>query len=141
MTYDDTLAFFERREAKYARADAAGLAQDHTADGVVYSPIFQKVEGLARIEESYRALYAMFPDWQIDFEPPIVDGDRVAQPFHVRATHTGEFMGFPGTGRRFELRGTSIYAMRDGLIAEERRIYDFTGLLIQLGVLRSKPAR
>jgi hypothetical protein len=29
--------------------------------------------------------------------------------------------------------------MRDGLIADERRIYDFTGLLIQLGVLRSKP--
>jgi hypothetical protein len=30
--------------------------------------------------------------------------------------------------------------MRDGLIARERRYYDFTGLLIQLGVLRSRPA-
>jgi hypothetical protein len=29
--------------------------------------------------------------------------------------------------------------MVDGLIAHERRVYDFTGLLIQLGVLRSKP--
>jgi hypothetical protein len=29
--------------------------------------------------------------------------------------------------------------MAEGLIAHERRVYDFTGLLIQLGVLRSKP--
>jgi hypothetical protein len=29
----------------------------------------------------------------------------------------------------------------DGLIAHERRIYDFTGLLLQIGVLRAKPAK
>jgi hypothetical protein len=29
----------------------------------------------------------------------------------------------------------------DGLIEHERRIYDFTGLLVQLGVLRAKPAK
>jgi hypothetical protein len=28
-----------------------------------------------------------------------------------------------------------------GLIAHERRIYDFTGLLVRLGVLRAKPAK
>jgi hypothetical protein len=28
-----------------------------------------------------------------------------------------------------------------GLVAHERRIYDFTGLLVQLGVLRAKPAK
>jgi hypothetical protein len=28
-----------------------------------------------------------------------------------------------------------------GLIQHERRLYDFTSLLIQVGVLRSKPAR
>jgi len=29
----------------------------------------------------------------------------------------------------------------NGLIAAERRVYDFTGLLAQLGVLRVRPAR
>jgi hypothetical protein len=29
----------------------------------------------------------------------------------------------------------------DGLIEHERRIYDFTGLLVQIGVLRAKPAK
>ena len=29
--------------------------------------------------------------------------------------------------------------MSEGLIAHERRYYDFTGMLIQLGVLKAKP--
>ena len=33
-----------------------------------------------------------------------------------------------------------LYRLDDGLIAEERRIYDFTGLLMQVGVLKGKPA-
>jgi hypothetical protein len=31
--------------------------------------------------------------------------------------------------------------MADGLIVHERRYYDFTGLLIQIGILRGKPAK
>jgi hypothetical protein len=34
-----------------------------------------------------------------------------------------------------------VITVADGLIASERRIYDFTGLLVQLGVLRAKPAK
>jgi hypothetical protein len=30
--------------------------------------------------------------------------------------------------------------MRDGLIARERRIYDFTGMLLQVGAIKAKPA-
>jgi hypothetical protein len=30
--------------------------------------------------------------------------------------------------------------MGDGKIQHERRVYDFTGLMVQLGVLKAKPA-
>jgi hypothetical protein len=30
--------------------------------------------------------------------------------------------------------------MQDGFIARERRIYDFTGLLVQVGAIKAKPA-
>jgi SnoaL-like polyketide cyclase len=52
-----------------------------------------------------------------------------------------EFMGLPGSGRAFDIEGVRVFEMKDGLIDFERRYYDFTGLLIQLGVLRGKPAR
>ena len=33
-----------------------------------------------------------------------------------------------------------LFTMRDGMIQHERRLYGFTGLMIQLGVLKAKPA-
>ena len=82
----------------------------------------------------------MFPDWTYTGDPVMVDGLRVAQPFQVEATHGGDFMGVPGTGRRVEIQGVRVFEMRDGLIGFEQRHYDFTGLLIQAGILRGKPA-
>ena len=140
MTYDETLSFLQQREAKFNRHDANALAADHTDTGVVRSPIFPFVQGVVNIQGSYRALFTMFPDWHITFEAPIIDGDRAAHPFTARATHAGEFMGMSGTGRKFRIVGALIYRFDDGLIAEERRLYDFTGLLMQVGVLKGKPA-
>lgn len=140
MTYEDTVAFLQQREAKFNRHDVNGLAADHTDTGEVRSPIFPLVHGVVSIQASYRALFAMFPDWHIAFEPPVIDGDRAVHPFTARATHVGEFLGMPGTGRKFQIVGALLYRLDDGLIAEERRIYDFTGLLMQVGVLKGKPA-
>jgi hypothetical protein len=33
-----------------------------------------------------------------------------------------------------------LFVIKDGKIHHERRVYDFTGLMIQLGVLKAKPA-
>ena len=32
-----------------------------------------------------------------------------------------------------------LFEFQDGRIVRERRIYDFTGLLVQIGVLSAKP--
>jgi len=140
MTYDETVTFLQQREAKFNRHDVNALAADHTDAGVVHSLIFPHVQGVVSIQHSYQALFVMFPDWHITFEAPIIDGDRAAHPFTARATHTGEFLGLAGTGRKFQITGALLYQFDDGLIAEERRIYDFTGLLMQVGVLKGKPA-
>jgi ketosteroid isomerase-like protein len=48
-------------------------------------------------------------------------------------------MGLPPTGKPFRLPAVFLYELRDGRIVRERRIYDFTGLLVQVGVLKAKP--
>ena len=48
-------------------------------------------------------------------------------------------MGMPATGRPFHLAVVFLYELRDHKIVRERRIYDFTGLLLQIGVLKAKP--
>ena len=50
-------------------------------------------------------------------------------------------MGLEGTGRRCAFEGVSLFQLGpDLLIVKERRVYDFTGMLTQLGVLRVRPA-
>lgn len=138
MTREDAVAFFERRAECYRQRDSAALAGTHAPDGIVQSPIFPDIKGRDAIDASYQKLFSIFPDWEVVFEPPIVDGARAAHPFVARATHVGEFMGLPGTGRRVQIHGTLICTLGAEGVIHEQRVYDFTGLLIQLGVLRGK---
>ncbi len=104
------------------------------------SPIFRTVSGREAILQSYQSLFEVFPDWTYQSEDLLIHGNRVAEPFTAQATHVGEFMGLAGTRKKFHIQGVRLFELRDNLIAHERRYYDFTGLLIQLGVLKGKPA-
>jgi predicted ester cyclase len=139
MTHDEARTYFERRRQAWHSGNAAALAADHAADSSVSSPMFASIKGRDAILASYQSLFRMFTNWEFQNGEPVIDGDRIALPFSARATHQGEFMGLAGTGRRFSISGVLILQMRDGLIVHEQRFYDFTGLLIQTGVLRSKP--
>lgn len=140
MTRQEIEAFFAARQLAWAGRDPDGLAAGHAEDGVVDSPMFGHRQGRQAIRDSYRALFDIFPDWDYQGEDLLIDGHRVAQPFIVNATHVGTFMGHAGTNRRFRIQGARFFRMSNGLVQAERRIYDFTGLLIQIGVLKGKPA-
>jgi hypothetical protein len=134
-------AFLAERDQHWIARDADALGAGHAEDGVVRSPIFANLQGRKAITEAYRSLFRSFTDWHLSSRPAVIDGLRVAQPFDVVATHTGTLLGFEPTGRRFEIHGVLLFTLTpECLIADEQRIYDFTGLLIQVGVLRGKPA-
>jgi steroid delta-isomerase-like uncharacterized protein len=139
MTRGEIFAFFDRRDEAWRRRDPVALAADHTDDGVVVSPTGGVLEGRADIERIYRIWFTAFPDLVFGTEDLIVDDDRVALLCRVTGTHAGEFFGVAPTGRKIEFTGVFIYRLENGQIAHERRVLDFTGLLIQVGVLRAKP--
>ncbi len=139
MTRDEAMALLVLREDAFRRADAPGLAATYTEDAVMLSPMFGTVTGRAAIEASHRRLFTVFKDMVIKTDPLIFEADRGAQSWVGHATHTSEMFGVPASGRPFEIRGAFVFEFRDGLIAHERRLYDFTGLLLQLGVLKAKP--
>lgn len=140
MTRPEIQAFFLERKRNWAARDAAALAAGHHEHGTLDSPMFGRREGRTAIRQSYDTLFTIFPDWDYQGEELLIDDDRVAEPFVVDATHVGTFMGFEGTNRRFRIRGVRLFTMDAGLVRHERRMYDFTGLLIQIGVLKGKPA-
>ena len=137
---DDIQTLLQQRTDAWTRRDPAALAAGYAEDAVVTSPMFPRAEGRTAIELSYNKLFHVFPDWEMAFEEPCVSKNRAMQACRVRATQKGDFMGIPGTGKHIEFDCVLILDFEDGRIKRERRIYDFTGMLIQLGVLRGKPA-
>jgi len=140
MTRDEIVAFFARRQAAVDRRDTDALAALHAEDGVVESQMAGTVSGRTAIAEVYQAWFKAFPDVVMTADDLIIDGDRAVLVNTVVGTDTGGFMGLPATGRPFRLSIIFIYALKDGAIQHERRIYDFTGLLVQIGVLKARPA-
>lgn len=136
----DIRAFFERRRDAWSQRDAAALSAGYADEAVITSPMFPRVEGRTAIEKSFEALFRIFPDWEMTCEAACIDGNRAMQACRVRATQVGEFMGIAGAGKRVEFDCVLVMEFDGDRITKERRIYDFTGLLIQLGVLRGKPA-
>lgn len=140
MSRDDILALIKRREAAYRTRDPVGLAATHAENGTVVSPFGGVQEGRAEIERIYRLWFSAFPDMVLHQDDLLVDGDCAVLVGRMVATHAGDFFGLPPSGRHVEAQVAFVLKFADGAVREERRIYDFTGLLVQVGVLKAKPS-
>jgi steroid delta-isomerase-like uncharacterized protein len=140
MTREETTALFDRRADAWRRHDAAALTADHSPECVVISPTGGVLQGLDAIERVYRVWFTAFPDLIVTPNELLIDGDRAMLVFTISGTHAGDFFGLPASGRRLDATCAFLYKLSDGLIVHERRILDFTGVLVQVGVLRAKPA-
>jgi len=140
MTRKEISEFFARRDAAWQRHEIATLAMDHVEDGEVDSPFFGKVKGRSAIQNIYAQWFSSFPDAEYASEHLLIDRDKAVQFIKMAGTQKGDFCGLAPSGKRFEMRCSFLFFFVDGKITREIRIYDFTGILVQLGVLRAKPA-
>jgi steroid delta-isomerase-like uncharacterized protein len=141
MTREQIVAVTQAMQRAWNTRDPAALASVHSDEGVVHSPMFGEVHGRAEIERTYREMFQKFQDWTWESGDLIIDGDRCAQLFTATACHSSELFGVAPTQRRFRVQGVLVFEFRDGKIAVERRLYDFTSLLVQVGVLKTKPGK
>ena len=140
MTRDEMVAFFARRQEALRRLDAATLASLHAEDGVLESPLAGGVaEGREAIEQVYRTFFTSFSTATFEQEQLVIDGDKAAMLLHIHGTNSGGIMGVPATDRPFSVQMVMLCELKDGFITRERRVYDFTGLLLQVGALKAKP--
>jgi steroid delta-isomerase-like uncharacterized protein len=130
---------FERRRLAYDNQDAAALAADYAVDCVIESPSGGVHHGRAAAEQVLRSVIDAF-DVKMNQDALLIDGDSVAQILTIEGTDDGQFLGLPPTGKSFRVPAVFLYDLKDGQIARERRVYDFTGLLVQVGLLKAKPA-
>lgn len=140
MAHFDIDEFFARRDKDWQIHAADALAAGHSAEGEIVSPLFGNIRGYDAIYKSYIEFYQIFPDVRYETEHLLINGERAAQFIVMSGTQKGEFCGFPPDGRKFQFRLASLFFFSGGKIDREIRIYDFTGMLMQLGVLKAKPS-
>jgi steroid delta-isomerase-like uncharacterized protein len=141
MTRDDIQLFTARFIETWERADARALAMCYGDQARLNSPMFSTVTGRERIEKSYVDLFRVFEKWHITIDRMIIDtvgAQRAVVLATSQATHVGDLYGYPGSGRRFMLHSALVLEFSNGLISSETRLYDFTGMLMQLGVLMAR---
>ena len=139
MTRDAIVALFARRDEAWQRRELDGLIEHHAENATWESPMQGRVEGRARIAQVYRTWLEAFPDLTYTTTDLLIDDHRAVQLFTVAGTQAGPFAGVAPTGRRIQFRGATIYTFDpNGLIIHTDFLYDFTKMLIQLGVLKTK---
>ncbi len=95
----------------------------------------EPVRGIEAWKQMAQTYYSAFPDLQETQEDAIAEGDRVAARVSWRATHQGELMGIPPTGKQVTVTGMRIFRLAGGKIVEEWGVDDALGLMQQLGVI------
>jgi steroid delta-isomerase-like uncharacterized protein len=142
MEKDAIRTFIHDLADAWQRRDIAAVLQSYTDDSEIVSPIFGTVTGRSAVEASFRDLFAAFTDTRVRVDDVIIDGEstRVFTQWAIRSTHKGPMFGLPGTGKSFDVALVLVLTFHDGRIRREVRIYDFTRLLLELGIMRAKPA-
>jgi predicted ester cyclase len=140
MTREEVSALLVRRREAFLRRDWTAFGAIYSETAKLDSPLAGAVSGRDAIVRASEAFFGAFPDAVITEDTPAIDGDRASIVAEVVGTHVGEILGLAPTGRAFRIPMAFIIELRDRQIIYERRIYDFTGLLVQIGVLKAKPA-
>jgi steroid delta-isomerase-like uncharacterized protein len=75
-----------------------------------------------------------YPDFYLEVNERLQEGNRVAIHWTCTGTHKSEWQGIPATGKRINISGMALSRIEDGRIAEERVYFDRLTMLEQLGV-------
>ena len=93
-------------------------------------------QGPAEFKQFHRAYRNAFPDFTVQIDDVIGEGDMIAARWHGSGTHGGDGLGVPATGAKVQLAGMTFGRMQHGRIVEGWNIYDELGLLKQIGVVK-----
>src|SRR4051812_27632183 len=100
------------------QAGKLDVADEILAPGFAFHISGMDGEGAEAAKEFAAGFRQALPDVELEHVDTVAAGDKVAIRWTVQATHQGEFIGVPATGRRLNFRGIDIIHLRDGQIAE-----------------------
>lgn len=92
-------------------------------------------DGRADMRTSMKRVHGALSDVSFRIDDLIAEGDLVAARLTASATQTGELMGMPASGKRYEIGEIHIFRIRDGMVVEHWHHHDALGMMRQLGAM------
>jgi predicted ester cyclase len=91
-------------------------------------------EQAERVKEFMSGGDDAFPDGREEIRDLVAEGNTVMARWNFRATHQGEFMGVPATGKEIEMIGFAVYYFNEaGLIEDDLMVMNWLSGLRQMG--------
>lgn len=90
------------------------------------------LEGPEAFKEAHRVFCAAFPDIHVEVEDVIAEGNRVAIRWTATMTHLGGQLGFPASGKKGTLTGSSFIIVKGEQIMEGWNQMDLQALFQKL---------
>lgn len=97
-------------------------------------------ETLAEIKAYFQTLLDAFPDMSATIDGVMGERDLVALRVDMRGTHTGPYMGVPGTGKPFSVSSMHFFRFAGGKIVQRWEWMDRLALAQQLGLMPGNAA-
>ena len=116
--------------ALIAEGNLYAVAEFFTPDYVAHLTNQNMKGGHDAIRKVVRMYRRAFPDIKVQVEILVESKNRIAWQRTLRATHQGNFKGFPATGRPTVWRDMVTSRFRSGMIAEEWLISDLAERLL-----------
>jgi steroid delta-isomerase-like uncharacterized protein len=92
-------------------------------------------DGRADMRSAIHRVHGALSDVSFRVDDLVAEGDLVAARLTASATQTGELMGMPASGKRYEIGEIHMFRIRDGRAVEHWHHHDALGMMRQLGAM------
>jgi steroid delta-isomerase-like uncharacterized protein len=118
------------------KRNATLLEEVYAAEYIGHDPERPAPRSLEDLKQGMVGLLGkVFPDAQYSINDLVAENDLVVWHWTFRATHQGELMGIPPTGKSITFSGVNIFRMANGKVVEDWVYRDTVGMLRQLGAM------
>jgi len=133
MSTEDNKELVRRYIATWNSGNLEGMAEFWSAEMVHHTRMGS--HGFDKVFSIVSDFMTAFPDLQFEIDDLVADGDRVASRMTARATHTGEYLGVPPTGRKVSCSVFGFARVADGKLVEHWGVTDELHMMQQVGLV------
>jgi steroid delta-isomerase-like uncharacterized protein len=109
------------------------MSADSIAHGM--GPDAASLRGPEAFRQAYDTFSGAFPDLHVTIEQCLATTDTVVVLLRCEATHAGDHLGFPATGKRVTFPVMTMARFHDGKIVEGWNVLDLLTAFRQMGVV------